>query len=463
MDALLEHDEDILRPPWGAYGRDLTLGVISGAAKVLLRLLNTLAVEPGDLARYRELTMRREPGVGLLTFCNHTSTFDDPGLPSALLPWSLFWTEHAHGKMRWTMCAHDVCFKNELLSQFFANGKTLPVERGSSVHQPVIGTAARLLARGGWLHVFPEGKVQPDGQVGVFRQGIGKLICDARAAAGRDPVVLPYLHSGMGRVVPYLSALPRAGNEVAVVVGEPLDLSAVTCRCNQPGEEQTEVWRDIAAVLREALLQLEARAPPNPNQLEERPGLRETIAARCRSGGRAGGGGGGGDGSGRQENFLRAAAVALAEPCKSFVWHSWCGVLQRPYWTLDQERRQLLFAREHSWPLRTGQAEAWQRWQQHQREQQPQQQFQQQQQQQQQWVPGPSRWLAAWRRRRRLQRDGADGAAAQPAEAPRPPPSRRRAWWSWRPPRRDATQSAPGDAAPRGASAPAWQRAPGLI
>jgi len=43
------------------------------------------------------------------------STFDDPGLPSALLPWWLFWQDHQHEKMRWTMCAHDVCFKNELL------------------------------------------------------------------------------------------------------------------------------------------------------------------------------------------------------------------------------------------------------------------------------------------------------------------------------------------------------------
>ena len=38
-------------------------------------------------------------------------------------------------------------------------------------------------------------------------------------------------------------------------------------RCNQPGVNQEEVWRDIAAVLREALLQLEERAPPNPNQV----------------------------------------------------------------------------------------------------------------------------------------------------------------------------------------------------
>lgn len=47
-------------------------------------------------------------------------------------------------------------------------------------------------------------------------------------------------------------------------------------RCNQPGEDQVEVWRDIAAVLREALLQLEAKALPNPNQV--RAGSRTAAA-----------------------------------------------------------------------------------------------------------------------------------------------------------------------------------------
>jgi hypothetical protein len=55
-------------------------------------------------------------------------------------------------------------------SDFFKNGKTLPVERGSSVHQRVINTAGALVGAGGWLHVFPEGRVQPGGDVGLFRQ-----------------------------------------------------------------------------------------------------------------------------------------------------------------------------------------------------------------------------------------------------------------------------------------------------
>jgi hypothetical protein len=72
MDSLLEHDADILRPPWGWLGRDVTLGLVSSGAKLLLRALNTLRVAPDDLARYRKFAMEREPGLGLLTYSNHT-------------------------------------------------------------------------------------------------------------------------------------------------------------------------------------------------------------------------------------------------------------------------------------------------------------------------------------------------------------------------------------------------------
>jgi 1-acyl-sn-glycerol-3-phosphate acyltransferase len=54
--------------------------------------------------------------------------------------------------------------------------------------------------RGAWLHIFPEGRVTPDGSVGPFRQGIGKLLCEARAAAGgrceRRCVLAAVVHTG---------------------------------------------------------------------------------------------------------------------------------------------------------------------------------------------------------------------------------------------------------------------------
>lgn len=57
----------------------------------------------------------------------------------------------------------------------------------------------------------------------------------------RQPVILPLFHSGMGRVLPKGSVIPRMGNEVTVLVGEPIDLSDITCRCHRDGIDQQQV------------------------------------------------------------------------------------------------------------------------------------------------------------------------------------------------------------------------------
>jgi len=106
-------------------------------------------------------------------------------LLSAMLPWSFFLTEHTHGKVRWSLCARELCYRNPLLGQFFQSGKTLPITRGEGPGQPVMRVAAAEVARGRWLHVFPEGKIQYGGTLGPLRWGIGKIFCDAVQLSGR--------------------------------------------------------------------------------------------------------------------------------------------------------------------------------------------------------------------------------------------------------------------------------------
>lgn len=93
MDALLELDDDILHPPWSPVGRAVTLGLVSVGAKVVMHLLNRVSVDQEGLKRFRELTMQREPGVGLLTYSNHTRL---ARLEAAACAW-------AHGRV------HVVC------------------------------------------------------------------------------------------------------------------------------------------------------------------------------------------------------------------------------------------------------------------------------------------------------------------------------------------------------------------
>lgn len=113
------------------------------------------------------------------------STVDDPALFSAMLPWSFYLLEHRHGRVRWSLCARELCYRNPLLAAFFASGKTLPIERGAGPAQPVMRVAAGEVARGGWVHVFPEGRINYEGVMGPVRWGVGKMVCDARNASGR--------------------------------------------------------------------------------------------------------------------------------------------------------------------------------------------------------------------------------------------------------------------------------------
>lgn len=92
------------------------------------------------------------------------------------------------------------------------SGKVLPVDRGRGVHQPSMRVATELLARGDWLHVFPEARVVFDGRMGPLRWGVGHLLCNAvamQSASAPYPVVLPFFHSGMGRVMPRNAKVPR--------------------------------------------------------------------------------------------------------------------------------------------------------------------------------------------------------------------------------------------------------------
>ncbi|GMH43675.1 hypothetical protein BSKO_11597 [Bryopsis sp. KO-2023] len=269
MDSVVDPDiPDYTAIPWGKTGRTITLGLVSLFSKAVLHVMNSTTFV--NEARMHELAMRRPEGVGLITVCNHTSTFDDPGVVSNLVPWSYFLQEGKYGGIRWTFCAADICFRNEFLRQFFITGKTLPVERGGGLDQPSLHQVAEMVKRGDWAHVFPEGRVSFTGKVLPMKWGVGKMVCDSLKEDGSAAIVLPFFHSGMGAVMPNKARFPRAGNQVEVVIGEPIDLSDLTCKCNQKGNPH-EAWQEITQRIETSLKKMEENAKPNRDQTLSNP------------------------------------------------------------------------------------------------------------------------------------------------------------------------------------------------
>jgi monolysocardiolipin acyltransferase len=188
---------------------------------------------------------------------NHASTLDDPTLFCAMLPLRLFATESSHGRVRWTLCAHDICHSNRLLSQFFLAGKTLPIVRGGGQTQPILSLVAeRLRTHGDWLHVFPEGRVRQDGQMNPLKLGLGSVLCDI---ADASPVVLPFHHRGMEQAMAVKHATPRVNKRVHILVGEPIQMADLLARCRQKGVDQKQLARDMMERIQASLEELRAR------------------------------------------------------------------------------------------------------------------------------------------------------------------------------------------------------------
>jgi len=256
--------------PWGPKGRSFVLGATALVAQVYLDVLNSTKIY--NVSRfYKSLYCRDTRGQGLLTVSNHISTVDDPSLFCALLPLSFFLTEHDHGKNRWTMCAKEFCFKTKALGTYFQNGKVLPIERGKGMGQPTMGAMTERLSRGDWVHVFPEGKISKDQKLGPMKFGTAKILCEGSPGAA-DPVVLPFYHRGLEKVMPIGTKIPRVGHNTTVVVGRPIDFGNLILECKKNHQktaqggtkensgsqkERKMYYKEIMAKIEQSLLDLE--------------------------------------------------------------------------------------------------------------------------------------------------------------------------------------------------------------
>ena len=155
-----------------------------------------------------DLVENRPKDRALITVCNHTSTLDEPGL-WAMLPLRIFANLQ---RMRWSLAAEDVCFTTAATRWFFGSGHGISVRRGAGLQQLGVELSVQKLVEGKWLHLFPEGKVHQNAQLNFMKWGVAKMAAAStlRSPHKKAPIVLPFYHTGMERVVP----LSRFDNSV---------------------------------------------------------------------------------------------------------------------------------------------------------------------------------------------------------------------------------------------------------
>lgn len=97
------------------------------------------------------------------------------GYLGATLPLSSFF--HPNKKsFRWSLGAREVCHSKPIHAIFFRLGHVLPIDRGHGIYQPIMNEILDELNDGGWLHIFPEGKVNEEKVDMRLKWGVGRFV-----------------------------------------------------------------------------------------------------------------------------------------------------------------------------------------------------------------------------------------------------------------------------------------------
>ena len=91
--------------------------------------------------------------------------------------------------------------------------------------QPTLNALPTVLGDGGWVHIFPEGRVNqhPTHQMRYFKWGVARLLLESRV----QPVFVPMFVTGPEEVMSEFRGfprfIPRVGKEIRVVYGGSVD------------------------------------------------------------------------------------------------------------------------------------------------------------------------------------------------------------------------------------------------
>ncbi|KAI1358491.1 acyltransferase [Xylaria arbuscula] len=240
----------------------LVMGLTASLSRVFIYGLNSVQVT--GLQRFLDILEDRKDidkrQRGLLTVSNHVSVMDDP-IMWGVLPFGHHFNPSNH---RWSLGAHDICFKNPLLAAFFSAGQVLPTHRlqhspHGGLFQPTVPQAIRLLSsqpftqpatsgdaaedaistsvlppiyardRHSWVHVFPEACVHqhPKMFMRYFKWGVSRMILESEPMPDVLPIFIDGTQKMMSEDREWPRFLPRFGFTFRVAFGEPVDTQKI--------------------------------------------------------------------------------------------------------------------------------------------------------------------------------------------------------------------------------------------
>ncbi|MCA9490286.1 MAG: 1-acyl-sn-glycerol-3-phosphate acyltransferase [Myxococcales bacterium] len=191
--------------------REILAPIVTLACRGLIQGVNRLVLHDGHVLKNARKDAK-ERSRGILTVSNHVSLFDDPWLMACLA--KPRWKD-----LRWIPVDALNFFSTDAKAWFFGAGKGVPIIRGGGIDQPAMRFLAERLQAGEWVHVFPEGtrSRSPLELHRPLKSGTAHLIQAAR------PLVLPFHHRGMEKVLPIGSRWPKTGQRVEVRFGDVVD------------------------------------------------------------------------------------------------------------------------------------------------------------------------------------------------------------------------------------------------
>jgi monolysocardiolipin acyltransferase len=227
--------------------------LVIAACRFVTSRLNQLEIEGTE---FFEQVLYRS-GRGLLTVSNHVSLFDDPLVIANLVRGS-------YDQVRWVGADALNFFGSAPKSWLFTAGKSVPIIRGMGVNQPGMRFLRDRLLAGDWVHMFPEGgrTRDPEAKMAAHcRPGSGWLIAESR------PIVLPFYHYGIHKVLPVGGVRPRTGKTIRARFGQPIDCDEDWLKriASRSGDHLVGplLWDAISAELHRHLLALERVVHPS--------------------------------------------------------------------------------------------------------------------------------------------------------------------------------------------------------